>query len=469
MTVERRTALNASRLTRIATVGSLAVGAYMSALDNSIVNAVLPVIAQAFNTDLAAVEWVVTTYLLVQGALLLTFGRLGDLWGYKRVYMFGLTAFITSSLLCGMAPSTPFLVAARALQAVGASMVVSNLAPILTRLFPPEQRGRALGMQATTVYLGLATGAPLGGWLTGALGWRSVFYVNIPFGLLALILAWRVLKADPPENRRETFDFLGAAIYAAGLIALLLGLNQGHAWGWTSPLTLGCLVLGLAILAAWVAVELRMANPMLDLRLFAQRTFSTPVISSMLNYGATVATTFLLPFALIQGRQLSPAQTGLVLMCQPIVMAITASFSGALSDKIGSRIPATVGMATLSLGLFLLSRLVPSDLPVPASAATLVVTGLGIGLFTSPNNSAVMGAVPQRRRGVASGVLSTARTLGNLLGIGLVGAVFTTALAATDGGPEAIVGAASLGLLVASVIALIGAITSVTRPAPIVD
>jgi MFS family permease len=157
------------------------------------------------------------------------------------------------------------------------------------------------------------------------------------------------------------------------------------------------------------------------------------------------------------------------LMCQPIVMAITASFSGALSDKIGSRIPATVGMATLSLGLFLLSRLVPSSAPASMIAATLVVTGLGIGLFTSPNNSAVMGAVPQRRRGVASGVLSTARTLGNLLGIGLAGAVFTTALAATDGGPAAVTAAASLGLVVASVIALIGAITSVTRPAPIVD
>src|SRR5438045_3641368 len=182
----------------------------------------------------------------------------------------------------------------------------------------------------------------------------------------------------------------------------------------------------------------------------------------MLNYGATVSTTFLLPFALIQGRQLTPTQTGLVLMCQPIVMAIAASFSGALSDKIGSRIPATVGMATLSLGLFLLSRLVPV-VPVPMIAATLVITGLGIGLFTSPNNSAVMGAVPQRRRGVASGVISTARTLGNLLGIGLAGAVFTTMLTSTDGGPEAILGAASVGLMVASGIALIGALASANR------
>jgi EmrB/QacA subfamily drug resistance transporter len=468
VSVGRRAAPELSRLGRIATVGSLAVGTYMSALDNSIVNAVLPVVAEAFHTDLSAVEWVVTTYLLTQGALMLTFGRLGDLWGHKRVYMVGLVAFVTSSLLCGAAPSTPFLVAARALQAVGASMVVSNMAAIMTRVFPPEQRGRALGTQATTVYLGVATGAPLGGWLTGVLGWRSVFYVNIPFGLLALFLAWRVIKADPLENRRETFDFVGAAVYAAGLVVLLLGLNQGTSWGWVSPWTLGCLGLGVVILGSWVALELRMANPMLDLRLFKQRTFSTPVVSSMLNYGATVSTTFLLPFALIQGRELTPAQTGLVLMCQPIVMAIAASFSGALSDKIGSRIPATVGMATLAVGLFLLSRFVPT-VPIPMIAATLVITGLGIGLFTSPNNSAVMGAVPQRRRGVASGIISTARTLGNLLGIGLAGAVFSTVLARTDGGPDAIVHAASIGLLVASGIALVGAVTSVTRPAPLID
>ena len=253
-----------------------------------------------------------------------------------------------------------------------------------------------------------------------------------------------------------------------GLMLVLLALNQGHAWGWSSPLTLGCLLLGLVVLGCWVTLELKLANPMLDLRLFAQRTFSTPVASALLNYGATASTTFLLPFALIQGRQLTPAQTGLVLMCQPIVMAITASFSGAVSDKIGSRIPATIGMATLSLGLFLLSRFVPT-MPIGVVAATLIVTGLGIGLFTSPNNSAVMGAVPQRRRGVASGVLSTARTLGNLLGIGIAGAVFTTTLTMIGvEGPEGIVGAASAGLLVASVIALVGALTSVTRPAPLV-
>jgi MFS family permease len=165
-------------LPRAVIVAALAFGAYMAALDNSIVNAVLPVVADSFHTDLAAIEWVVTSYLLVQSALLLMFGRLGDLWGHKRVYLTGLIVFVVSSALCGLAPSTPFMVAARAVQAIGASMIVANLAAILTSVFPPEQRGRAVGIQATIVYVGLATGAPLGGWLTSTLGWRSIFYVK---------------------------------------------------------------------------------------------------------------------------------------------------------------------------------------------------------------------------------------------------------------------------------------------------
>ncbi len=450
---------------RVAVVASLAVGAYMSALDSSIVNAVLPVVAGAFDVDLSSIEWVVTVYLLVQGGLLLTFGRLGDLWGHKRLYMTGLGMFVASSTLCGAAPSTPFLVAARALQSVGASMMVSNMAPILTRVFPPSQRGRAVGIQATTVYLGLASGAPLGGWLTGLLGWRSVFYVNIPFGLTALLLCWRVLKADPPGKQKESFDLLGAGVYVLGLVTLLLALNRGHDWGWTSGSLLGCLAAGALLLGVWAAIELRVKSPMLDLRLFKQRAFSAPVVSALLNYGASISTSFLLPFALIQGRGLSPAQAGLVLTCQPIVMAATASFSGSLSDKIGSRLPATLGMGVLAVGLFLLSWIGPTT-SVYQIAGTLLITGVGIGLFTSPNNSAVLGAVPQERRGVASGVLATARTLGMLLGIGVAGAVFTTTLALSGSGddPTQILHAAGVGLLVASVIAVAGMFTSATRP-----
>lgn len=445
-------------------VTALAFGAYMAALDNSIVNAVLPVVADSFKTDLTAIEWVVTTYLLVQSALLLTFGRLGDMWGHKRVYLAGLAVFVASSAVCGIAPNTPVLVASRAIQAVGASMIVANLAAILTSVFPPEQRGRAVGIQATIVYVGLATGAPLGGWLTSELGWRSIFYVNVPLGIIALLLGSRVQVAIRSGERKDRFDLAGAVVYVFGLMLLLLGLNQGHAWGWTSGPVLGCLLVGLALLGAWVAIELRVPSPMLDLRLFAKRTFSAPVVSALLNYGASITTGFLLPFALIQGRGLSPAQAGLILTCQPIVMAVTASISGALSDKIGSRAPATIGMGVLAVGLFLLSR-VTLDTPIALIVGMMLLTGLGIGLFTSPNNSAVLGAVPAQQRGVANGILGTARTLGMLLGIALAGAVYATTLGLLgDESQAAILQAADTGFLVASIIAAIGVITSATRP-----
>jgi EmrB/QacA subfamily drug resistance transporter len=445
-------------------ITALAFGAYMAALDNSIVNAVLPVVADSFGTDLASIEWVVTSYLLVQSALLLTFGRLGDLWGHKRVYLAGLAVFVASSALCGLAPSTPYMVAWRSIQAIGASMIVANLAALLTSVFPPEQRGRAVGIQATIVYVGLATGAPLGGWLTGALGWRSIFYVNVPLGLLALLLGSRVNVPIRASGRREPFDLVGAGIYVVGLMLLLLGLNQGHVWGWTSAPVVGCLLIGAAFLAAWVIVELRSPSPMLDLRLFTQRTFSAPVMSALFSYGASISTSFLLPFALILGRGLSPAQAGLILTSQPIVMAITASISGSLSDRIGTRIPATIGMVFQAIGLFLLSR-VTVDTPLVLIVGMLLLTGLGIGLFTSPNNSAVLGAVPSQRRGVANGILGTARTLGMLLGIALAGAVYATTLGHVDAeSASAVLQAAGTGFLVASAIAIVGAVTSATRP-----
>ncbi|MCC6176476.1 MAG: MFS transporter [Chloroflexi bacterium] len=460
----QRTGEAATSWDRAIVLASLGVGTYMSALDGSIVNSILPIIAEAFSADAATIEWVVTTYLLVQSGLLLTFGRLGDMRGHRMIYLIGMVIFSGSSAFCGAAPGPLFLVIARAVQALGASMMIANSPAILTRVFPPEQRGKALGFQATTVYLGLASGPPLGGWLAGALGWRSVFYVNIPFGILGFILVYHFIKVRAPAGAGERFDPWGAASYVSGLIVLLLGLNQAHAWGWTSPLTLGCMAVGLVLLATFTTIELRVPSPMLDLTLFTSRAFSAPVLSAMLNYGATSSILFLMPFYLIQGRGLSPQESGFVLITQPLVMAITASYSGSLSDRIGSRIPATVGMAILSCGLFFLSR-EGGTAPLLVVVATLALIGLGIGLFTSPNNSAVMGAVPQTRRGVAAGVQSTARTLGNVLGIGMAGAIFSTVLATSDlTDPVAVVSGASLGWLAGSIVAAIGAVMSFTRP-----
>lgn len=451
-------------LGRIGALAAIGSGAYVSALSGSIVNTILPLLTQAFNTDVATIQWVVTVYLLFQSGFLLSFSRLGDLRGHKSIYTKGLAIFVGSSVLCGLAPSPIFLVGSRALQAIGGSMIFATSPAILTRAFPAQQRGRALGFQATMIYLGLASGPPLGGWLADVLSWRAIFYVNLPVGLIALALSLRFIPWDAPSGHDRRFDRAGAATYVLGLIALLLALNQGHAWGWTSPAVLGCLAIGLVLLGLFGAIERRVPSPMLDLDLFRRRAFSAPVLSAVLNYMSVSTTFFLVPFYLIQGRGMSPAQAGVILAAQPIVMALTASFSGALSDRVGSRLPATLGMAVLSAGLFLLARAGEAT-PLAYVAGALAIIGLGIGLFTSPNSSAMMGAVPSERRGVASGILATARTLGNVLGIGVAGAIFSTVLAAAGGGgAAAVVEAVSAGLAVAAAVALLGAITSASRP-----
>jgi EmrB/QacA subfamily drug resistance transporter len=445
---------------------AIGVGTFMSALDGSVVNTVLPVVRGTFGSDVATVEWVVTIYLLVVSGLLLSLGRLGDLRGHKAVYVSGFAVFVVSSALCGLAPNVTALIAFRALQALGAAMLFANSPAILTKNFPAAQRGQALGLQATMTYLGLTVGPSLGGWLTVQFGWRSVFYINVPVGALALWLSLRFIPRDAERTAEhgERFDVAGAATFMAGLIALLLGLNQGHAWGWTSPAILILFAVATLLLGAFLIIERRVPSPMLDLSLFQHRLFSAAVGSAVLNYICLYSITFALPFYLIQGRGLNPAQAGLILTAEPLVMAIAAPISGTLSDRIGSQVLSTLGMSVLAAGLFLLSRIGP-DTPLSSVAVALAIVGLGIGIFISPNTSALMGSAPRHRQGIASGVLATARNVGMVLGVGLAGAIVTTILTQGQamGSTTALFDGVSAAFLVASGVAGLGILTSAIR------
>jgi EmrB/QacA subfamily drug resistance transporter len=442
---------------------AVGIGTFMSALDGSVVNTILPVVRTAFGSDVATVEWVVTVYLLVVSGLLLSFGRLGDLRGHKITYVSGFAVFVISSALCGTAPSVQSLVAFRAVQALGAAMLFANGPAILTGNFPAAQRGQALGLQATMTYLGLTVGPALGGFLAGRLGWRSVFYINVPVGALALALSARFIPRDRPAERSGRFDIAGALTFLLSLVALLLGLNQGHGWGWTSAPVLGLLAAAAAFGGAFLAIEKRAASPMLDLSLFSSRVFSTSTASAVLNYVCLYSITFLLPFYLIQGRGLGPAQAGLILTAQPLVMAVAAPLAGTLSDRIGSRLLSTAGMVLVGIGLLLLSRLGPES-PFGQTVGCLMVVGLGIGIFISPNTSALMGSAPPGRQGIASGVLATARNVGMVLGIGLAGAIFTTVLASGPAGdPASLFAAVRLSFLVAAGVAFLGAAVAALR------
>jgi EmrB/QacA subfamily drug resistance transporter len=434
----------------------------MSALDGSVVNTVLPLMRTELHTSVAAIEWVTAVYLLVVSALLLGVGRAGDLYGHKRSYILGFSLFVVGSVLCALARSVAMLVAMRGLQAVGASMLFANSPAILTKTFPPEQRGRALGAQATMTYLGLTVGPPLGGWLADAFGWPSIFYINLPIGALAISLALYFIVNDRPEVIRERFDWAGAVLFSGGLVSLLVALDQGHAWGWMSTPTLACFAAAFVLLVAFVRLEMRQASPMLDLTLFRNGAFASSTAAALLSYVSAYSVIFVLPFLLVQGRGLSTGSAGLIMAAQPLVMAVVAPISGAASDRMGPRLLTTAGMFVLALGVVLLAAFAPSQSRALV-VIPLMIVGLGIGLFTSPNNSALMGAAPRHRQGIAAGVLSLARNLGMVLGVGITGAVFTTYLARAGSAHIALVSGIQASLFVAAGIAIAAGLISFTR------
>jgi len=444
-------------------------GSFMSALDASVVNVALPVIAETTGAAVSAVEWVILIYLITSSASLLLFGRLADLHGKRAIYMAGQAVFTAGSLCCGLAGTIGLLISARALQAVGSAMVFALSPAILISAFPAGERGRALGLQATVTYLGLAVGPGLGGFLTQHWGWPSIFFINLPIGVALLALAWKNLPVDRRKSN-QPFDPAGAAAMAAALAAMLLFLSQGGHVGWSHPGILALGVVAVLAAAAFVWIERRIPHPALDFGLFRNRRFSASILAAYLCYLATAAVSFLLPFYLLAARGCTASRTGLVMMAVPLAMMTVTGASGSLSDRIGVRIPATAGMLLMSAGLFGLGGL-RADTGLMVIVTALVLSGLGTGLFTAPNNSAIMGSVPAGRQGVAGALLAAARTVGFATGVALAGLVYTTVLGGPHetAGPDAVARAVRTGMRLIAFVPLAAAAFSLlrgTRPTP---
>jgi EmrB/QacA subfamily drug resistance transporter len=405
--------------------GILAIGIFMATLDSSIVNISLPTIAHFFGVPLSgAIEWVVIAYLVVIAAVLLTIGRLADMVGRKPLWLIGLAVFTTGSAICGASLSLGMLIAARALQGLGGALIMAVSPAMLTSAFPPSERGRALGMNAVVVALGVSVGPTLGGVITENFTWRWIFYVNVPLGILGILASWRIL-VEQVQRARSRFDPAGAILLAIGLATLTLGLSFGQEWGWSSPLLISTLAVSVVALAALVIVEHRIANPVIDFLLLRNRVFLSANVSLILSFLALFAVSFMLPFYLEELRGFSTLQAGLLLTPLPLTIAVIAPFSGALADRIGTRWLAACGLLIACIGLLFVSQL-------NAQSSTfdiiwrLILTGVGQAIFQSPNNSALMGAAPRGQQGIASGFLATGRVVGQSVSVALAGAIFTS-------------------------------------------
>jgi EmrB/QacA subfamily drug resistance transporter len=403
----------------------VAIGVFMATLDSSIVNISLPTMAHEFGVPLnGAVEWVIIAYLVTTTAILLTAGRLADMIGRKVVWTAGLIIFTGFSAICGQAPSLGILIASRAFQGVGGALLMAISPAMLTTAFPAHERGRALGINAINVSLGISVGPVLGGIITGSLSWRWIFYVNVPIGIAGLIATMIILKERMRRNPGH-FDPAGAILLAIGMASITAALSFGQEWGWTSLSILALFIIGIVALAVLPFVEQRVQNPVIVLSLLGNRVFTSSILSLLLSYLALFAVTFMMPFYFEQLRGFSTILAGVLLTPVPLTVAIIAPFSGALADRIGSRWLAASGLTIACIGLVFISRLNEHssifDIVWP-----MVFTSIGQGLFQAPNNSALLGAAPRHLQGSASGFLATARTMGQSLSVAVAGAVFTS-------------------------------------------
>jgi len=400
----------------------VSVGTFLSVLDGNIVNIALPTIMRELNTDFATVQWVVLAYLLAMATLMLSIGRLGDMLGKKQLYTAGIIIFTIGSLLCGMAPTIYSLIGFRVVQAVGAAMILALGMAIATEAFPPAERGKAMGIIGTVISVGIIIGPTAGGVIIEHLAWNWIFFVNLPVGIIGTILAIRFLPTYA-TNGRSSFDYVGAVTMFVTLLALLLGLTIGQQQGFGETAVLSLFALHLVTLVFFIWWERRNPHPMIDLRIFRNVLFSVNLFTGLLAFISVAGTVILLPFYLQDVLGFSPQKIGLLLAIVPVVLAVVSPLSGVLSDKLGTRPITAVGLAILVFGYWAMSTLTTETSAI-GFVTRLLPVGIGMGVFSSPNNSAVMGAASRKRLGIASGLLALTRTLGQTTGIALLGALW---------------------------------------------
>jgi len=378
------------------------------------INVALPAISEDFSLGAIGISWVSMAFLLSSAVFLVPLGKLADIKGRKRIFFIGNIIIAVSSILCALSTTGNMLILLRAVQGIGSAMVFGTGIAIITSVYPPTERGKAIGFTVTAVYIGLSLAPFLGGILTQYLGWRAIFYVTVPFEVLVIWIIWRYIKTEWADARGEKFDISGSLIYLISMSAFMFGFSR-------LP-ELSAIVLaaaGLSGLVGFSLLEMKLESPIFNMRLFASnRLFAFSNLAALINYATTFAITFLLSLYLQYIKGLSPRDAGMILITQPVLMAIVASISGRLSDKYEPRILASAGMGVIVAGLLMLTFL-SADTSLTRLVMILAIVGFGFGLFSSPNTNAIMGSVDRKFLGVASATVGTMRLTGQMMSMGI--------------------------------------------------
>ena len=407
---------------------SVCIGQVIVGLDLRAITVALPTLTTSFRSEFTTIQWTILVYDLVLIGLIITMGRLGDLFGRRRLYSLGFLIFVIASALCGLSQSIGQLIFFRALQAIGGSMIAANGRAIVSVNLPQEQRGRALGLTSTAFHVGFLTGPSLGGFLIDTIGWRWIFYINLPFSLWGAYLAWKVI----PETRaREKFavDFPGAFLLLVTSALFIYAIDQLPRIGWRHPVFLLTLALSLVSLIFLLRTEGRARTPILTLSMFRERLFSAGIASLFLVAGTLSAVNFLLPFFLQYLMGYSPSQVGWIIVADSVIIMIMAPIAGALSDRLGSRLLCTIGCAIIALAQFFLATL-DLEASLLRIMFPLVIWGVGWALFNAPNQSSILGAVAPEKIGAAAGMIATTARGGGAMGVALSATLFGHLLAA---------------------------------------
>jgi len=440
------------------------IGAFMSMFDSGVVNVGLPVIAEQFRTDIAAVQWIASVYLLVMSALLPILGTVADHFGRRKIYNLGFFVITIFTLFCGFSANLPMLLVMRILQAVGGAMVMANGMAIATENYPPSERGRNLGLLVTMMAIGSIAGPPLGGIAIGLWGWQSVFYLTFLVSIAGFIVSYISIPRD--SKAREVgyrFDVVGSLLLVVSVVTFIYGFSNVAVMGIRAPLVFTSILVFASSFILFIVIEKRKMHPVVHLDLFRNWVFSTSVVASLLSFVTMFTPAVLIPFYYQKVLGISPQTAGLYMMAFPVAMAVVSPFSGALSDKIGSAILTTAGLVINGIALIMLAN-INLQTPIVLILVYVALMGLSLGLFQSPNNSSIMGNVPKNKLGAANGITQLIKNIGMVIGIAFSVSLFTAFLGTSpihDG--AAFLQSAKYVYYIAAVLSFIGAVVSAVR------